>query len=100
MPGRVLALRPHPAEDHVREVDAEAEGVRAQEFGDQTAAVALRLGGVSPVRWADTLHVLHEELDSTAFLDIGPGATLAGLARRTLPEVPTHRFKAPAPQTV
>ncbi|GAA3799037.1 ACP S-malonyltransferase [Streptomyces coacervatus] len=52
---------------------------------------------VSPVRWADTLNVLHEELDSTAFLDIGPGATLAGLARRTLPEVPSQRFKAPVP---
>ncbi|WP_327667124.1 ACP S-malonyltransferase [Streptomyces sp. NBC_00485] len=52
---------------------------------------------VSPVRWADTLHVLHEQLDSTAFLDIGPGATLAGLARRALPEVPSHRFKAPVP---
>jgi len=52
---------------------------------------------VSPVRWADTLHVLHEELGSTAFLDIGPGGTLAGLARRTLPQVPSQRFKAPVP---
>lgn len=54
---------------------------------------------VSPVRWADTLHVLHQELGATAFLDIGPGATLAGLARRNLPEVPSHRFRAPVPQT-
>lgn len=54
---------------------------------------------VSRVRWADTLHVLHEELDATAFLDIGPGSTLAGLARRNLPEIPSDRFKAPVPQT-
>ncbi|MFJ9704312.1 ACP S-malonyltransferase [Streptomyces sp. NPDC101234] len=53
---------------------------------------------VGPVRWADTLRVLNEELDATAFLDIGPGATLAGLARRTLPEVPAHRFATPAAQ--
>ncbi|MFD8718721.1 hypothetical protein ACFV2H_12050 [Streptomyces sp. NPDC059629] len=29
---------------------------------------------VGPVRWADTSRVLNEELDATAFLDIGPGA--------------------------
>ncbi|MEU3337238.1 ACP S-malonyltransferase [Streptomyces sp. NPDC002144] len=54
---------------------------------------------VGPVRWADTLHVLHEEGGATAFLDIGPGATLAALSRRVLPEVPSHRFGTPVPQT-
>ncbi|MGW1272039.1 ACP S-malonyltransferase [Streptomyces sp. NPDC002491] len=53
---------------------------------------------VGPVRWADTLHVLHEELHTTAFLDIGPGATLAALAKRTLPAVPAPRFEVPVPQ--
>ncbi|MEU1272550.1 ACP S-malonyltransferase [Streptomyces sp. NPDC005799] len=54
---------------------------------------------VGPVRWADTLHVLHEERGATAFLDIGPGATLAALTRRVLPEVPSHRFRTPVPQS-
>jgi len=30
--------------------------------------------------------------------DIGPGATLAGLTKRTLPQVPSPRFAVPAPQ--
>jgi [acyl-carrier-protein] S-malonyltransferase len=50
---------------------------------------------VSRVRWAESLHVLHEERDCTAFLDIGPGSTLAGLARRNLLDVPAQRFTAP-----
>lgn len=54
---------------------------------------------VGQVCWADTLYVLHEELGATEFLDIGPGATLAGLARRNLPEVPSRRFAAPVPQS-
>ncbi|MEU8928429.1 ACP S-malonyltransferase [Streptomyces sp. NPDC048409] len=53
---------------------------------------------VGPVRWADTLRVLHEDLDAAAFLDIGPGATLAGLTRRALPEATVERFKVPAGQ--
>lgn len=55
---------------------------------------------VSPVRWVDSLHALHEELDCGAFLDIGPGATLAGLTHRTLPGVPVHKFAARVPAAV
>ncbi|MFF1354942.1 hypothetical protein [Streptomyces sp. NPDC058297] len=55
---------------------------------------------VSRVRWVESLNTLHEELDCTAFLDIGPGGTLAGLARRALPDVPAHKFTAPAPLAV
>ncbi|WP_051840611.1 ACP S-malonyltransferase [Streptomyces sp. NRRL F-5126] len=53
---------------------------------------------VSRVRWADTLGVLHEELGCTDFLDMGPGATLSGLTRRTLRGVTSHRFELPVPQ--
>ncbi|MET7679194.1 ACP S-malonyltransferase [Streptomyces sp. NPDC005423] len=53
---------------------------------------------VAPVRWVDTLRALHEELDATAFLDIGPGTTLSSLAKRTLPGVPSRGFGAPVPQ--
>lgn len=51
---------------------------------------------VGRVRWVETLTTLHEELGCTAFLDIGPGGTLAGLARRAFREVPAHTFTAPA----
>ncbi|KAB8162287.1 acyltransferase domain-containing protein [Streptomyces sp. 3MP-14] len=50
-----------------------------------------------PVRWSETLSTLHEELGCTAFLDIGPGRTLAGLARRALPGVPARYATAPSP---
>ncbi|MFJ5266221.1 ACP S-malonyltransferase [Streptomyces sp. NPDC088387] len=51
---------------------------------------------VGRVRWVDTLHVLHEDLDATAFLDLGPGTTLTALTKRTLPTVPsTSRVPAP-----
>ncbi|WP_394430799.1 ACP S-malonyltransferase [Streptomyces sp. SGAir0957] len=50
---------------------------------------------VGRVRWAESLTTLHEELDCTAFLDIGPGGTLAGLARRSLRDVPAHKFTVP-----
>lgn len=49
----------------------------------------------SPVRWADSLTTLHTELGATAFLDVGPGRTLAGLARRTLPAVPVRPGPVP-----
>lgn len=48
---------------------------------------------VSPVRWTDTLHTLHDRLGATDFLDIGPGTTLASLTRRNLPESRSHRFR-------
>ncbi|WP_406137658.1 ACP S-malonyltransferase [Streptomyces sp. NBC_01089] len=51
---------------------------------------------VGRVRWVESLRTLHEELGCTDFLDIGPGGTLASLARRTLPEVPARKFTAPA----
>ncbi|GAA4658882.1 ACP S-malonyltransferase [Streptomyces youssoufiensis] len=43
---------------------------------------------VSPVRWEATLHVLVAELGCDRLIDLGPGRTLAGLARRVLPDVP------------
>ncbi|MGH2405491.1 MAG: ACP S-malonyltransferase [bacterium] len=38
-----------------------------------------------PVRWEQSLHALRA-LGATAFLEVGPGTTLAGLVRRTVPE--------------
>ncbi|MBI3998122.1 MAG: ACP S-malonyltransferase [Armatimonadetes bacterium] len=41
----------------------------------------------SPVRWEQSVHTLRA-LGASAFLEAGPGTTLAGLIRRTLPDVP------------
>jgi [acyl-carrier-protein] S-malonyltransferase len=51
-----------------------------------------------PVHWTATLRVLNEDLAATTFLDIGPGATLSALTRRTLPDAESLRFKVPAVQ--
>ncbi|MGQ0550961.1 MAG: ACP S-malonyltransferase [Armatimonadota bacterium] len=39
----------------------------------------------APVRWEQSLHTLRG-LGATVFLEVGPGTTLAGLARRTVPD--------------
>ena len=41
---------------------------------------------VSPVRWRQSMHTL-VELGATGFVELGPGSTLAGLAKRTVPAV-------------
>lgn len=41
----------------------------------------------SPVRWEESLYTLRE-LGARLFLEAGPGTTLAGLVRRTLPGIP------------
>ncbi|RAG81633.1 ACP S-malonyltransferase [Streptacidiphilus pinicola] len=46
----------------------------------------------SPVHWCTSLITLHTELGVTDLTDIGPGRTLASLARRTLPTVPAQSF--------
>jgi [acyl-carrier-protein] S-malonyltransferase len=45
----------------------------------------------SPVRWIDSLYGL-ARLGCDAFLEVGPGNVLAGLVRRTLPDVNVASF--------
>jgi [acyl-carrier-protein] S-malonyltransferase len=45
----------------------------------------------SPVRWIDSLQRMHQ-LGCDRFLEVGPGQVLAGLVRRTLPDVPVASF--------
>jgi [acyl-carrier-protein] S-malonyltransferase len=47
----------------------------------------------SPVRWIETLQRL-AELGCDRFLEVGPGQVLAGLVRRTLPDVKVASFGA------
>ncbi|MER0240989.1 ACP S-malonyltransferase [Streptomyces sp. HSW2009] len=51
----------------------------------------------SPVRWQATLHTLVHDLACTHLIDLGPARTLAGLARRTLPEIPATAVQTIAP---
>ena len=48
----------------------------------------------SPVRWTETLRRL-AGLGCARFLEVGPGQVLAGLVRRTLPDVRVASFGAP-----
>jgi [acyl-carrier-protein] S-malonyltransferase len=50
---------------------------------------------VSPVRWRESLETL-AALGARTFLEVGPGAVLSGLARRTLPGVTTRNVAAPS----
>ncbi len=47
--------------------------------------VALTEQVAHPVRWEQSLHTLRH-LGATLYLEVGPGTTLAGLVRRTLPD--------------
>jgi [acyl-carrier-protein] S-malonyltransferase len=49
---------------------------------------------VSPVRWRQSLHTL-VELGASRFVEFGPGATVAGLAKRTLPTFPVMTIGLP-----
>lgn len=48
----------------------------------------------SPVRWRQTLHTLQGE-GATTLIEIGPGAALTGMAKRTLPDA--HRVTINTP---
>jgi [acyl-carrier-protein] S-malonyltransferase len=50
---------------------------------------------VSPVRWRESLETL-AALGARTFLEVGPGAVLSGLARRTLSGVTTRNVAAPS----
>ncbi|MFF3174439.1 ACP S-malonyltransferase [Streptomyces sp. NPDC057900] len=58
-------------------------------------AELLRRQLTAPVRWSDTLHTLTAELACDRLMEIGPGRTLTGLAKATVPRVPRDTFSDP-----
>lgn len=56
---------------------------------------ALGLHLVSPVRWRESMQTL-VALGADTFLEVGPGAVLSGLARKTVPGVTTRTVAVPA----
>jgi [acyl-carrier-protein] S-malonyltransferase len=49
---------------------------------------------VQPVRWRETQLAL-VRMGATRFVEVGPGRVLAGLAKRTVPEVTVHNVATP-----
>lgn len=49
---------------------------------------------IRPVRWAETMPAL-VELGATTFLEVGPGTTLTGLAKRAHPDVTLRNIATP-----
>lgn len=54
----------------------------------------LRRHLVEPVRWRETQLAL-AGLGATAFVEVGPGRVLAGLAKRTVPDIAVHHAATP-----
>jgi [acyl-carrier-protein] S-malonyltransferase len=50
---------------------------------------------VSPVRWRPSMETL-VQLGATTLVEVGPGTTLAGLAKRCVPDVATRSIGSPA----
>ena len=50
---------------------------------------------VEPVRWRESQLCLASSMGATAVVEIGPGNVLAGLARRTIPDVPIRSVATP-----
>ncbi|QLE71927.1 ACP S-malonyltransferase [Streptomyces rectiverticillatus] len=81
-----------PAEPHTRYVSNKDGAVVAS-----GAEVVQRLVGqvANPVRW-DLCMETFKELGVTALVEVAPGGTLTGLAKRALPGVKTLALKSPA----
>ncbi|MFC5143912.1 ACP S-malonyltransferase [Streptomyces aureoversilis] len=81
-----------PAEPHTRYVSNKDGGVVAS-----GAEIVRRLVGqvANPVRW-DLCMETFKELGVTALVEVAPGGTLTGLAKRALPGVKTLALKSPA----
>jgi [acyl-carrier-protein] S-malonyltransferase len=67
--------------------------VRDLRTGPEVAA-AIVAGILSPVRWRE-VQVRLAELGITQLVEVGPGGVLAGLAKRTIPDVEVHTVGAP-----
>lgn len=50
---------------------------------------------IRPVRWAETMPAL-VDLGATTFLEVGPGTTLTGLAKRAHPDITLRNIATPA----
>jgi len=50
---------------------------------------------VEPVRWRTSQDTLASELGARVMVELGPGNVLAGLARRTIPDVPVRSAASP-----
>ena len=50
---------------------------------------------VEPVRWRESQRTLAAS-GATAFVEAGPGKVLAGLAKRTVPDITVHDLIVPA----
>jgi [acyl-carrier-protein] S-malonyltransferase len=78
-----------PTAPVVSNLDAEAHASAAgwQEASAEHVAV--------PVRWRESVLTL-AGLGTTTFLEVGHGSMLAGLAKRTVPDVPVRGVATPA----
>ncbi|GMU65169.1 MAG: malonyl CoA-acyl carrier protein transacylase [Acidobacteriota bacterium] len=48
-----------------------------------------------PVRWVESVRVLHDQLGVRRFVEVGPGAVLSGLVRRIVPEAEAFSLSEP-----
>lgn len=77
-----------PAVTYVSNKDGKAVGTGAEVLERLVGQVA------NPVRW-DLCMETFKELGATAFIEVSPGGTLVGLAKRALPGVRTLALKTP-----
>lgn len=70
--------------------------VTAQPIGDPDAIRAALIDQVaSPVRWEQSMRTLRQ-LGASLFVEAGPGTTLAGLIKRTIPDATVTSVENPA----
>jgi [acyl-carrier-protein] S-malonyltransferase len=48
-----------------------------------------------PVRWRRSMETM-ATLGATSFIEVGHGSMIAGLAKRTVPDIPVHGVGTPA----
>jgi [acyl-carrier-protein] S-malonyltransferase len=71
-------------------------GATAREATTAAALTAALVDGMlSPVRWRE-VQLRLAELGVTTLVEVGPGGVLAGLAKRTVPELTVHTVATPA----
>jgi len=70
-------------------------GATAREATDATTLTEALVDGIlSPVRWRE-VQLRFVELGVTTIVEVGPGGVLAGLAKRTVPELSVHTVATP-----